>query len=258
MDSQARLESLNPVCPHPPNIERRRTERLGNPINPGNRKILLFTAFADTADYLCDCIAADQLKRYGLHTGKITGTTGPKTTIGKGYDFQDVMTLFSPRSKEKAFIMPKEIHEIDLVIGTDCISEGQNLQNCDYLNNYDIHWNPVCIIQRFGRIDRIGSTNAQIQLVNYWPDISLDEYINLKERVENRMVIEMEGLKTGISITDLGLNDFRMDLAVPNNSGSLRHPSRGRFPGPPPRMPPEDRRPRRRSRRSSAAPADRP
>ncbi|MDH4444715.1 MAG: C-terminal helicase domain-containing protein [Akkermansiaceae bacterium] len=142
--------------------------------------------------------------------------------------------------------MPKEIHEIDLIIGTDCISEGQNLQDCDCLINYDIHWNPVRIIQRFGRIDRIGSTNAQIQLVNYWPDISLDEYINLKERVENRMVIadatatgsdnplnpkaneisyrkeqlrrlqeeviEMEDLKTGISITDLGLNDFRMDL----------------------------------------------
>jgi hypothetical protein len=252
--------------------------KVGNPINPGNRKILLFTAFADTADYLYDCIAADHLKRYGLHTGKITGTTGPKTTIGKGYDFQDVMTLFSPRSKEKALIMPKENHEIDLVIGTDCISEGQNLQDCDYLINYDIHWNPVRIIQRFGRIDRIGSTNAQIQLVNYWPDISLDEYINLKERVENRMVIadaaasgndnplnpkaneisyrkeqlrrlqdeviEMEDLKTGISITDLGLNDFRMDLVsymkehgdpsrTPNGMHTIvpADPERGLHPG---------------------------
>ncbi len=235
--------------------------KVENPINPGNRKILLFTAFADTANYLYDCLAADHLKRFGLHTGKITGTSSPKTTIGKGYDFQDVMTLFSPRSKEKAAIMPEEQYEIDLVIGTDCISEGQNLQDCDYLINYDIHWNPVRIIQRFGRIDRIGSTNASIQLVNYWPDISLDEYINLKERVENRMVIadatatgsdnplnpkahevsyrkeqlrrlqeeviEMEDLKSGISITDLGLNDFRMDLVsyVKENGDPSRTPN---------------------------------
>ena len=253
-------------------------EKVRNPINPGNRKILVFTAFADTADYLYDCLAEEHLKRFGLHTGKITGTSTPKTTIGKGYDFQDVMTLFSPRSKEKAAIMPKEPHEIDLVIGTDCISEGQNLQDCDYLINYDIHWNPVRIIQRFGRIDRIGSTNASIQLVNYWPDISLDEYINLKERVESRMVIadatatgsdnplnpkandisyrkeqlrrlqdeviEMEDLKTGVSITDLGLNDFRMDLVgfvkehgdpsrTPNGMHAIvpADPDRGLHPG---------------------------
>jgi hypothetical protein len=143
-------------------------------------------------------------------------------------------------------VLPDEPREVDLLIGTDCISEGQNLQDCDYLINYDIHWNPVRIIQRFGRVDRIGSPNSSIQLVNYWPDISLDEYINLKERVESRMmiadviatgddnvlsaqandvsyrkeqlrrlqeeVIELEDLKTGVSITDLGLNDFRMDL----------------------------------------------
>ncbi len=162
------------------------------------------------------------------------------------YDFQSLLTLFSPVSKEKAIVLPKETGELDILIGTDCISEGQNLQDCDYLINYDIHWNPVRIIQRFGRIDRIGSKNSCIQLVNYWPDITLDEYINLKERVENRMVIadavatgddnplnqesndiayrkeqlrrlqeeviELEDLKTGVSITDLGLNDFRMDL----------------------------------------------
>jgi hypothetical protein len=156
------------------------------------------------------------------------------------------LTLFAPLAKEKALVMPEEPGELDLLIGTDCISEGQNLQDCDYLINYDIHWNPVRIIQRYGRIDRIGSRNKVIQLVNYWPDISLDEYINLKERVENRMmiadvtatgddnvltsqssevsyrkeqlrrlqdeVIELEDLKTGVSITDLGLNDFRMDL----------------------------------------------
>jgi len=221
-------------------------EKIENPINPGNRKILLFTAFADTADYLYRCLADNHLAQFGLHTGKVTGSGAPKTTLGKGYDFQSVLTLFSPIAKDKDLILPEEPHEIDLVIGTDCISEGQNLQDCDYVINYDIHWNPVRIIQRFGRVDRIGSPNESIQLVNYWPDISLDEYINLKERVENRMVIvdvagtasdnvldpkaneisyrkeqlrklqdeviEMEDLKTGISITDLGLNDFRMDL----------------------------------------------
>ncbi len=220
--------------------------KLANPINPGNKKILLFTAFADTADYLYTNLAPELLQVQHLHSAKVTGSAAPKSTLKKSYDFQELLTLFSPRSKEKAIVLPGEPSEIDLLIGTDCISEGQNLQDCDYLINYDIHWNPVRIIQRFGRIDRIGSTNASIQLVNYWPDISLDEYINLKERVESRMmiadvtatgddnvlsaqandvsyrkeqlrrlqeeVIELEDLKTGVSITDLGLNDFRMDL----------------------------------------------
>lgn len=221
-------------------------EKIDSPLNPGNKKVLIFTAFADTANYLYENLAPDMLKARGLHTGKVTGSAGPKTTLKKSYDFQSVLTLFSPRSKEKAAVLPDEPAELDILIGTDCISEGQNLQDCDYLVNYDIHWNPVRIIQRFGRIDRIGSPNSQIQLANYWPDISLDEYINLKERVENRMmiadvtatgddnvltaksseiayrkdqlkrmqeeVIELEDVKTGISITDLGLNDFRMDL----------------------------------------------
>jgi superfamily II DNA or RNA helicase len=220
--------------------------KLASPINPGNKKILIFTAFADTASYLYDHLAARLLKTHRIHTAKVTGADTPKSTLGRGFDFQSLLTLFSPRSKEKAAILPQETNAIDILIGTDCISEGQNLQDCDYLINYDIHWNPVRIIQRFGRIDRIGSQNACIQLVNYWPDITLDEYINLKERVENRMVIadvtatgddnplnskandlsyrkeqlrrlqeetlEMEDLKTGVSITDLGLNDFRMDL----------------------------------------------
>lgn len=220
-------------------------DKIDQPLNPGNRKVLIFTAFADTANYLYDNLAPMALKR-GLHVGKVTGSDAPKSTLRKGYDFQSLLTLFSPRSKEKAIVLPDEPGELDILIGTDCISEGQNLQDCDYLINYDIHWNPVRIIQRFGRIDRIGSPNQQIQLVNYWPDISLDEYINLKERVENRMVIadvtatgddnvltakssdiayrkeqlkrlqdeviELEDVKAGISITDLGLNDFRMDL----------------------------------------------
>ncbi len=221
-------------------------EKIENPINPDNRKILIFTAFADTANYLYENIAADLLQTKELHSAKVTGSDAPKTTLKKTYDFQSVLTLFSPRAKEKHLIMPDDNNELDILIGTDCISEGQNLQDCDYVINYDIHWNPVRIIQRFGRIDRIGSPNAQIQLVNYWPDITLDEYINLKERVENRMmiadvtatgddnvltaksseiayrkeqlkqmqeeVIELEDVKTGLSITDLGLNDFRMDL----------------------------------------------
>lgn len=220
--------------------------KLASPINPGNKKALIFTAFADTADYLYEHLSPYFLETQDLHTGKVTGSDSPKSTLPKHYDFQTLLTLFSPRSKEKEAILPKETGEIDLLIGTDCISEGQNLQDCDYLINYDIHWNPVRIIQRFGRIDRIGSRNKAIQLVNYWPDITLDEYINLKERVENRMiiadvtatgddnpldskandasyrreqlrrlqdeVIDLEDVKTGISITDLGLNDFRMDL----------------------------------------------
>lgn len=220
--------------------------KLDKPINPGNKKVLIFTAFADTADYLYEQLAPFLLQKSKLHTAKVTGGGSPKSTLGKGYDFLEVLTLFSPRSKEKDAVMPNDPGEIDILVGTDCISEGQNLQDCDYLINYDIHWNPVRIIQRFGRIDRIGSKNQQIQLVNYWPDISLDEYINLKERVESRMVIadvtatgddnpldsrsndlayrreqlrklqeeviELEDLKAGVSITDLGLNDFRMDL----------------------------------------------
>ena len=220
--------------------------KIATPLNPGNKKVLIFTAFADTADYLYANLAPELVATQALHSAKVTGKGAPKSTLKKSYDFQELLTLFSPRSKEKAIVLPNEPAEIDLLIGTDCISEGQNLQDCDYVINYDIHWNPVRIIQRFGRVDRIGSPNSSIQLVNYWPDISLDEYINLKERVESRMmiadvtatgddnvlsaqandvsyrkeqlrrlqeeVIELEDLKTGVSITDLGLNDFRMDL----------------------------------------------
>jgi len=221
-------------------------DKAQHPINEGNRKVLVFSAFADTADYLYRELAPT-LANAGLDTAVITGGShAAKTTLGTGFDFQQVMSLFSPHSKQRHLTMPQETRELDVLIGTDVISEGQNLQDCDYLINYDIHWNPVRIIQRFGRIDRIGSINSQIQLVNFWPDISLDEYINLKERVENRMVIadlastaddnvltlensdaafrkeqlrklqdeviELEDVRTGVSITDLGLNDFRMDL----------------------------------------------
>lgn len=224
-------------------------DKIRHPINPGNRKVLIFSAFADTAQYLYQNLAP-ALHAGGLQAGLVTGGShGTRTTVGAGYDFQQVLTLFSPVSKQCDVTMPEAQGNgltIDVLIGTDVISEGQNLQDCDEVVNYDIHWNPVRIIQRFGRIDRIGSTNGRIQLVNFWPDISLDEYINLKERVQDRMVIadltgtadenplkqgsgddsfrreqltrlqhevlDLDDARTGISITDLGLSDFRMDL----------------------------------------------
>ena len=172
-----------------------------------------------------------------------------KTNEGGSAQTDRILTLFSPISKQKDVIYPNDKNEIDIVIGTDCISEGQNLQDCDICINYDIHWNPVRIVQRFGRIDRIGSKNECIQLVNFWPDISLDEYINLNKRVSARMTIvnatataddniiseeneemdyrkeqlkklqegtlqDLEDVDGNISITDLGLNDFVMDLVA--------------------------------------------
>ena len=241
-------------------------QKVKQPINAGNRKILIFSAFADTTEYLYQYLSNNpSLKELKLNFAQVTGGGNPKSTLKsrrKGYDFQEILTLFSPISKEKDKILPDEPGEIDVLIATDCISEGQNLQDCDYLVNYDIHWNPVRIVQRFGRIDRIGSKNKSIQLVNYWPDISLDEYINLKERVESRMaivdvtatgddnlldvdaedaayrkkqlqrlqteVIDLEDTGAGISITDLGLNEFRMDiLSHVQTHGSLEHSPKG-------------------------------
>lgn len=219
-----------------------------HPINPGNKKVLIFTAFADTAEYLYENIAP-RAKELGLNTALVTGSVDGRTTIP---DFQaemnHVLCCFSPVSKDRDVLYPKDKNnDIDILIGTDCISEGQNLQDCDYCINYDIHWNPVRIIQRFGRIDRIGSKNKVIQIVNFWPNLTLDEYINLKARVETRMkisvmtstgdddlinpeekgdleyrkaqlkklqeeVVDLEDMTSGVSIMDLGLNDFRMDL----------------------------------------------
>jgi SNF2 family DNA or RNA helicase len=222
--------------------------KFNNPINEGNKKVLVFTAFADTADYLYRELSGRIKSECGLNVALITGTTDGKCTISKfPLSFNNVLTYFSPKSKDRATIYPKATEEIDVLIATDCISEGQNLQDCDYLINYDIHWNPVRIIQRFGRIDRIGSENDVIQLVNYWPDMELDDYIKLKGRVESRMkatvltstgddnllsdnekgdleyrknqlkrlqeqVVDIEDMDTGINIMDLGLNEFRLDL----------------------------------------------
>lgn len=224
------------------------SQKIENPINPGNKKVLIFTAFSDTAEYLYDNVSRYVMDKYGLNSGMISGTVDGRTTL-KNFKatFNNILTCFSPVSKDRDVLMPESKKDIDILIATDCISEGQNLQDCDYCVNYDIHWNPVRIIQRFGRIDRIGSRNKQIQLVNFWPDLTLDEYINLKARVETRMkisvltstgddnpispeekgdleyrreqlkklqteVVDLEDMSGGISIMDLGLNEFRLDL----------------------------------------------
>ena len=223
-------------------------KKITKPINDGNKKLIIFTAFADTAQYLYDNVGKFVKDKFDLNTAMVTGSVEGKTTCPKfRSDLNTVLTCFSPISKDKELLMPNDNTEIDVLIATDCISEGQNLQDCDYLINYDIHWNPVRIIQRFGRIDRIGSRNKVIQLVNFWPDVTLDEYINLKAKVETRMkivdmtatgddnllsdeektdleyrkaqlkrlqdeVVDIEDMTTGISIMDLGLNEFRLDL----------------------------------------------
>ncbi len=224
------------------------SDKIEHPINGNNKKLLIFSAFSDTAEYLYNNVSTFVKDKYGLDTALITGSIEGKTTIkGLKATLNNVLTCFSPMSKNKDVLMPDNDFNIDILIATDCISEGQNLQDCDYVVNYDIHWNPVRIIQRFGRIDRIGSKNKYIQLVNFWPDMDLDEYINLKSRVETRMkitimtstgdddlindeekgdleyrrnqlkrlkeeVVDIEDMSDGISIMDLGLNEFRLDL----------------------------------------------
>ncbi|MCG9645605.1 SNF2-related protein [Vibrio parahaemolyticus] len=238
-------------------------EKCHKPFNGTNKKVIIFTAFADTAEYLYENISSWAYKSMGLHSALITGqrtdttlrSPSQKGSDGKKFktDLNSLLTHFSPRSKEREKVFPEFKEEVDILIGTDCISEGQNLQDCDYLINYDIHWNPVRIIQRFGRIDRLGSINDTIQLVNFWPNMELDEYINLEARVSGRMVlldisatgeenvieqdpklnkgmndleyrrkqleqlqnavVDLEEISGGVSITDLTLNDFRMDLS---------------------------------------------
>lgn len=240
------------------------SRKIENPINPDNKKVIIFSAFSDTAEYLYENVSTFVKKKYGLDTAVITGDIDGKTTIKEfKATLNNVLTCFSPKSKGRDVLMPNSKVEIDILIATDCISEGQNLQDCDYLINYDIHWNPVRIIQRFGRIDRIGSTNNYIQLVNFWPDLTLDDYINLKSRVETRMkitvmtstgdddlinaeekgdleyrkqqlkrlqeeVVDIEDMSEGISIMDLGLNEFRLDLLeYVKNHGDMDKKPRG-------------------------------
>ncbi len=237
----AKLHALREMIEH----------KVKNPINPGNRKVIVFTAFADTANYLYGELAGWAKQQLGLDCALVTGSGANQSTLpGLRKDLASILTAFAPRAKERPDDLAGD-GELDLLIATDCISEGQNLQDCDWLINYDIHWNPVRIIQRFGRIDRIGSPNAKIQLANFWPNMELEEYINLEQRVSGRMVlldisatgeenlieqdsgnqmndleyrrkqllklqdavIDLEDLSTGVSIADLTLTDFRIDLA---------------------------------------------
>ena len=254
---QMLMENLREKFAHPINGDnRRQTEshqaclngRGAKEVAEGNKKVIIFTAFSDTAEYLYDNLASVIKDKTGLNTGLVTGDKIDSTISNQKADFNSILTLFSPISKEADKLLPHQQEYIDVLIATDCISEGQNLQDCDYLINYDIHWNPVRIIQRFGRVDRIGSRNEVIQLVNYWPDIELDDYLRLKGRVEARMtgvnitgagnsnvllsdeeqadldyrksqlqrlqeeVVDLEDMDTGINIMDLGLNEFRLDL----------------------------------------------
>ena len=222
-------------------------EKQREPLNKDNRKVLIFTAFSDTAQYLYEQVGAYMLRNFGLHTALVTGSVEGRSTVPKfKADLNNVLTCFSPVSKDRAALMP-DGPDIDILIATDCISEGQNLQDCDCVINYDIHWNPVRLVQRFGRIDRIGSRNVVIQMINFWPDVQLDAYIDLRARVETRMkalvlsstgddnplspeekgdleyrreqlqrlrteVVDLEDMHGGVSITDLGLNEFRMEL----------------------------------------------
>jgi len=255
----AKLKALRDVIEHKCRV----------PINPDNRKTLVFTAFADTAQYLYEELSGWVLKELGLHTALVTGTAQNRTTLPNlRKDFVSIITAFSPRSKERPADLSAD-GEVDLLIATDCVSEGQNLQDCDTVINYDIHWNPVRIIQRFGRIDRLGSTNERIQLINFWPNLELEEYINLEQRVSGRMVlldisatgeeniiefqsgdqmndleyrrkqllklqdavIDLEDLGSGVSIADLTLNDFRIDLAgfLKEHAGKLESQPFGSF-----------------------------
>lgn len=255
----AKLETLRGVI----------NQKVREPLNPGNRKVIVFTAFADTAQYLYEELAGWAKSELGLHSALVTGAGRNQTTLPNlRKDLASILTAFSPRSKERPDDLVAE-GDLDLLIATDCISEGQNLQDCDFLINYDIHWNPVRIIQRFGRIDRIGSPNSRIQLVNFWPNIELEEYINLEQRVSGRMVlldisatgeeniieqqsgnqmndleyrrtqllklqdavIDLEDLSSGVSIADLTLTDFRIDLAqfIKTHPGKLESLPLGTF-----------------------------
>jgi len=245
------------------------TNKINYPLNHNNKKVIIFTAFADTAQYLYADLASWAQKELGIHSALVTGGGTNKTTLtGLGSELNNILTTFSPVSKERDKIDPDATTEIDLLIATDCISEGQNLQDCDTLINYDIHWNPVRIIQRFGRVDRLGSKNTQIQLINFWPNMELDEYINLQARVSGRMVlldisatgeenvidenakdmndleyrrkqlqqlqtavVDLEDIAGGVSITDLTLNDFRMDLSdyMKQNLGRLEQAPLGLY-----------------------------
>ncbi len=232
-------------------LKKRIAEKVEKPFNDGNRKVLVFTAFSDTARYLYEQLEPWYRETFGLHCALVCGSY-TRTSYGKN-DYDAILTNFSPRSKRRSAVSSRdESAEIELLVATDCISEGQNLQDCDLLINYDIHWNPVRIIQRFGRIDRLGSVNKRVKLINFWPTQDLDAYIKLKDRVESRMalvdmtatgednilnaeqiqdlisedlkyrnkqlarlrdeVLDLEDMDSSVSLTDFSLDDFRVEL----------------------------------------------
>jgi hypothetical protein len=229
------------------------------PYNDGNRKLLIFSAFADTANYLYNSVSGELLK-HGINTACVTGSGDPRTTSGNiRCDFNAVLRHFSPKSKLGQDI-PRH-KQIDVLIATDCISEGQNLQDCDTVVNYDIQWNPVVLIQRFGRIDRIGSTNKKIAMINFFPNMALNDYLQLEQRVKGKMtavnltasgdedflspemndfifrkkqlerlqkeVIEIDELNDNISLTDMNMNDYIYELAdyIKSNREIMRVPT---------------------------------
>lgn len=243
VNRDAKLKKLKQI------IEDKVKNPTANKTGEPNQKVLVFTAFSDTAKYLYDALKDWSQIELDIHIALVTGSGNNQTTYGDRH-FEQILTNFSPRSKNRAAIPTmSQDREIDLLIATDCISEGQNLQDCDYLVNYDIHWNPVRIVQRFGRIDRIGSLNPSVQLINFWPTEDLDGYINLKNRVEARMAlvdlsataednllemeaelrdelsyrdrqllqlkeeaIDLEDLDDNVSLTEFTLEDFRLEL----------------------------------------------
>jgi SNF2 family DNA or RNA helicase len=248
-DRDAKLAELKKI------IEQKVRHPTTNNHGEENRKIIVFCAFADTAAYLYENLEDWARNKLSVHIALVSGGAKPNRTTFGHADFSQILTNFSPRAKQRAKMktMPQD-GEIDILIATDCISEGQNLQDCDLLANYDIHWNPVRIIQRFGRIDRIGSQNKEIQLINFWPTPDLNKYINLKNRVEARMalvdisataednilqsddlrelikddmryrdkqlmrlkdeVLDLEDFNESVSINEFTLDDFRMELAT--------------------------------------------
>ncbi|HOC71994.1 MAG TPA: helicase-related protein [Candidatus Hydrogenedentes bacterium] len=247
-DRDAKLRELRGI------IEEKVKNPTVNSRGEPNRKVIVFCAFADTAAYLYENLEAWARTELGIHIALVSGGARPnRTTLGRP-NYTEILVNFAPRAKQrdKMPALPQN-GEIDLLIATDCISEGQNLQDCDFLVNYDIHWNPVRIIQRFGRIDRLGSLNPGIQLVNFWPTPDLNKYINLKNRVEARMalvdlsataednilqaedlreliqadlryrdrqllrlkdeVLDLEDFNESVALNEFNLNDFRMELA---------------------------------------------
>lgn len=247
-EQDAKLEELKKL------LQDKVTHPTTNNRSEPNRKVIVFCAFADTAAYLYEQLEPWVGTALRTHIALVSGGTKPNRSTFGAPEFNQILANFAPRAKQrhKMNAMPQD-GEIDILIATDCISEGQNLQDCDLLINYDIHWNPVRIIQRFGRVDRIGSPNAQIQLVNFWPTPDLNKYINLKNRVEARMalvdiaatnednilsnseleeliqqdlkyrdkqlmrlkdeVLDLEDFNESVALNEFTLDDFRMDLA---------------------------------------------